>query len=264
MENRNRALLKLLRSIILVLACFLCLSQSGFSGELSDFEQDATRNEDNNKTENNDHYYHEHHGFWYSFFDVLFDTVIVGGGEMSRHRVKGTPYQYAEFLKPRQLGEALIPFFRADGEYQNVIGDISAYSLRAEGGYGAWGIQARNTHYKEKNPADNLDYLQVYGLYRMSFGNHVEIDLGLGSSTLSGRERNSGTSFTMPILVHPNNLIGFELRPSWTDINGSGVSDWDFSMDLNYRFTALRIGYRWVRSEHEGLNGPYIGVSFRF
>ena len=264
MKNRNMPLLKLLRYSLVILACFLCLSQPGFSGELSDFEHDATRNEDNSRSENGDHEHHEHHGFWYSFFDALFDTVIVGGGEMSWHRVKGTPYQYAEFLKPRQSGEALIPFFRTDGEYQNVIGDISAYSLRAEGGYGSWGIQARNTRYKEKNPADKLDYFQIYGLYRMSFGNHVEMDLGLGSSTLKGKGRNSGISFTMPVLIHPNKLIGFELRPSWTDINGSGVSDWDFGMDLNYRYTAVRIGYRWVHSRHEELSGPYVGISFRF
>lgn len=264
MANRNAGLLKLLRSIILVPACLLCLCQSGFSGELSDFEQDATRNEDNNKTGDTGHGYHEHHGFWDSFFDALFDTVIVGGGEMSNYRVKGTPNQYAEFLKPRQPGEALIPFFKVDGEYQNVIGDIAAYSLRAEGGYGAWGIQVRNTHYREKNPADKLDYFQAYGLYRMSFGNHIEIDLGLGSSTLKGRERNSGVSFTIPILVHPNKHIGFELRPSWSDTHGGGVNDWDLAMDLDYGHTAARIGYRWVYSRHEELKGPYIGVSFRF
>jgi hypothetical protein len=52
MENRNMALLKLLRRSLVILACLLCLCQSGFSGELSDFEQDATSSENNNKTEN--------------------------------------------------------------------------------------------------------------------------------------------------------------------------------------------------------------------
>jgi hypothetical protein len=55
MGNRNRALLKLLRHSLVILACLLCLSQSGFSGELSDFEQDATRNGDNKNTESSEH-----------------------------------------------------------------------------------------------------------------------------------------------------------------------------------------------------------------
>jgi hypothetical protein len=247
------------RHVILVLACLLCFSHSALSSDLGDFEQDATEGENDKKAADND----QDDGFWDPVFDFMFDTVIVGGGEISWQRLKGTQHEDLGFIKPRQPGEALIPFFRFDSEYQNATGDVYAYDFRVEGGYGPFGIQVRDTHYEEKDPPDKLDYLQIYGLYRMSLGNYVEIDFGLGASTLKGEEHNSGGSFTMPILVHPARFIGIELRPAWTYINGRYLDDWDLGMDFDYRYAALRIGYRWVHSEHEGLNGPYVGISFR-
>jgi hypothetical protein len=251
------------RHAILVLACLLCFSQSALSSDLGDFEQDATTDETDKKTGDNDYYNDSDHGFLDSFFYAVFDFALVGGGETSWQRVKWTQEEDFVSLKPRQPGEALIPFFRFDSEYQNATGDVYAYDFRVEGGYGPIGLQVRDTHYEEKDPPDKLDYLQIYGLYRMSLGNYVEIDFGLGASTLKGEEHNSGGSFTMPILVHPNRFIGIELRPAWTYINGRYLDDWDLGMDFDYRYAALRIGYRWVHSEHEGLDGPYVGISFR-
>jgi hypothetical protein len=250
------------RHVVIILACLLCLSQSAPGGELSDFEKDATRDENSQKTSDKDS--DDDEGFWDSIFRGIFDTVIAGAGKISWYRVKGARNENSQFIKPRQPGEELIPFFRIDSQYQHVSDDVSAIDLRAEGGYGPIGVQVRNTHYREKSPDYRLDLTQVYGLYRMSFGNNVEVDFGLGPATLKGKSHNNGTSVTLPFLVNAGEWIGFEFRPSWTYINNNQVTDYDFAMDLHYRYTAMRLGYRFLHSEHRSLDGPYIGVSFRF
>jgi hypothetical protein len=98
----------------------------------------------------------------------------------------------------------------------------------------------------------------------MSFGNHVEFDLGLGSSILDGENRKSGFSLTTPVLIHPKEFIGIEFRPTWSTINGNPLDDYDLGIVLSRSYGSLRLGYRWMRSEHESLDGPYFGVSFKF
>ena len=253
------------RHVICVLVCLLCFSQPVLSGELADFEQDATKEEPEKKTviiHKDDDDDDEEDGFWDTVLMLTIGGLYIGG-KQSWDRVQ-VPQSELKFLQPRHLGEAVIPFFRFDGGYQNVAADMAAYDARAESGYGPFGVQVRYTHYQEDDPADELDLLQVHGLYRMSFGNHVECDLGIGFSSLQGEERHTGFSLTTPILVHPKEFFGIELRPSWSTIHANLLSDYDLGVVLSYRYAALRVGYRWMHSEHEALDGPYIGFSFRF
>jgi hypothetical protein len=251
---------------VCLLVCLVFFSQPASGGELGDLEQDATKG---GQSEDREHGYGDNHNddCWDSCFDELFEhmvwDVLEAGWTMSWNRAKGIQSEEYKTLKPRHSGEALIPVLRVDAEYQNVKGDVSAYDIRCEAGYGPIGLQVRNTHYREKSPADKLNFLQIQGLYRMSVGNKFEIDLGFGSSNLYGKKDHSGPSLSTSILVHPNEVIGFELRQSWTSFNANELSDYDFGMDLKYKRAALRMGYRWVRSEHESLNGPYVGISFR-
>jgi len=98
----------------------------------------------------------------------------------------------------------------------------------------------------------------------MALSNELEIQLGLGQFSLEGDTKHSNTSFTLPILYHPTNWLGFEFRPAWTTINGNSIADYDVSIITGWDYVSLKLGYRAIQSPNETLDGPYIGLSIRF
>lgn len=187
--------------------------------------------------------------------EILFEGALIGimaGGVSSYERVTSGEREY---------GEPLIPFARLDLSVQNVNSDVTAWDSRAEFGFGPFGFQVRSTRYKEDEPDDAIEVLQLYWLYRMSAGPFFELDLALGSLTLDGDERHEGFSFSLPITVRPTERIGFEFRPAWANLNGIGVEDYDLAVSLGGRYVSLRIGYRWFMNWRSSLDGPYAGVS---
>ncbi|MBE9503467.1 MAG: hypothetical protein IME96_04770 [Proteobacteria bacterium] len=133
--------------------------------------------------------------------------------------------------------------------------DVNAHDSRLEVGYGPLAIHYNKTRYEEENPSDELDVKRVYGLYHMSLGSQVEVDLGLGKLTMNGNSHNSRRSFTMPILIHASEYIGFELRPAWA----SNIEDYDASALFSWRYLSLKLGYRWLDRPNESLKSPYAG-----
>jgi hypothetical protein len=158
------------------------------------------------------------------------------------------------------MGEALIPFARFDLSYQDVESDVDAWDYRLEGGYGPVGLQCNLTHYSEETPEDDLDMLRFYGMYRMSFGTIVEVDLGLGALTIDGNGRDTRFSLTVPVRIYPTDWLGIEIRPAWAD----NVTDCDIALLLTAPYVSLKAGYRWVSSPTESLNGPYAGLAVHF
>ncbi|MGA1871722.1 MAG: hypothetical protein ACMUJM_24605 [bacterium] len=169
--------------------------------------------------------------------------------------------------EPRELGYPLSPFFRIDIGYQNVESDIYATDSRIEGGYGLIGAQFRKTVYMEDTPSDELSITHIHALSRILFGGGkeevLEIDMGIGASIINGDNTNSGISFSSALLFYPLKIVGFEFRPCWSSINDNSLSDYDMGLLFNWLYVSLRIGYRWVESENESLNGSYVGFSFR-
>ncbi len=188
----------------------------------------------------------------------VFEFTLLAGGVCSWERVSPEA-QPADEPAPRILGEPLIPFARCDLGYQRVSSDIHALDVRAEGGYGPLGVQFELTRYREHAAGDDLDLQRILGVYRMSFGSYVETDLGFGALTVSGDQTTSSFLFSIPLLIHPSAHWGIELRPAWSD----RVSDYDVAALLTWRYASLKAGYRWVRSPHESLDGPYVGLSLR-
>jgi hypothetical protein len=160
----------------------------------------------------------------------------------------------------RDFGEPQIPFVRLDFSFQDVESDVYAYDYRVEGGYGPLGLQFDQTHYRETIPGDELNLIRLYGLYRMSFGSNVEMDLGFGALTIDGDDYDSRFSFTTPILIYPSDHVGIELRPAWA----ANVSDYDVGLLATWRYSSIKVGYRWVKSPDESLNGPYVGLSVHY
>lgn len=190
---------------------------------------------------------------------------IAKGGALSMDRVNpdSLAAQHNEQML-RKEGEALIPFVRMDTLYQESNEDIAAWDSFLIAGYGAAGLQVRRTVYKETEPADKLRILEYHALYRMSFGRQTEVDFGAGSMVLDGAQKHRGFSLTIPVRVHPSEHYGFEFRPVWSFINENTIQDYDVAALLGWRFVSLTAGYRWLRSPHESLRGPELGVSIRW
>jgi hypothetical protein len=169
-----------------------------------------------------------------------------------------------EDARLRHPGEALIPFVALDVNAQNVESDVWAWDVRGEIGYACFGFQARRTHYREAEPRDELNAQAFHFLYRMSFGPHVEVDLGFGALELRGNAVNRGFSFTMPVLVYPTENFGIEYRPAWSTIDENRLYDHDLSLVLGFRYGFIRGGYRWFYGDNESLSGPQAGVSLRW
>jgi hypothetical protein len=259
---------KIFYCLICSTAAFLLVTQPVRAGKLDDFEKGLIEWKDGDDKEEEpqkDNFPGSCFGdFFGSCLGEFFSTMISNGSSASQERVRpDRGHDIAEGLKSREPGEALIPFFRLDANYQDVESDVYAFDWRIEGGYGPLGIQFRQTDYREENPPDNLRVRQIHGLGRLSFGNRIEIDLGLGASFIEGNNKYSGISLTIPILIYPKEFIGFEFRPSWASINEYSINDYDLGILLNRRYVSLRIGYRWVQSANESLNGLYGGLSFR-
>lgn len=227
------------------------------AGTLKSFEKAATLPGNHGKDERSFYEVDEDSGVAELLEELVVPVaqVIAFGGINSSNRVSGAGEE------PRRSGDALLARLRVDACYQKVEDDVDAFDLRAEAGYGFFGIQTRHTRFWEVHPADTLGVTQAHLLYRMSFGSQVECDLGVGALLLDGRRTTSGISFTLPLLIHPTRNFGVEFRPAWGDMNGRAVDDYDLAVLLGDRHVSLKLGYRWLMSGQRDLSGPEAGVS---
>jgi hypothetical protein len=274
--------LKMLSYLLCLAIIVLLIPASGVAGNLDDFEKDTQRTRGKEARDSSGDENEDPLGSCIGdvvgditinclgdFLSSLFTTTIVEGSSASMERVHPDDEEKklsrpeakpTKGIKPHQLGEALLPFIRIDGSYQDVKSDISAFDYRAEIGYGPLGFQVRQTQYQESNPHDELRITQIHSLLRLSFDHRVEVDLGLGTFTINGDDQQKRFSFTSPIFIYPKEFIGIEFRPT---LNEGSVNDYDLGMALSLPYISLRMGYRWVVSIHESLDGPYLGFSFR-
>jgi len=192
--------------------------------------------------------------------------LLSDGGAESWSRVEsmGMPDAGGKGVRPRREGEALIPVLRIDVTYQNAGSDITAWDYRFEAGYGPVGFQMRRTVYDENAPAASLEVFEYHALYRMSAGSKLEVDLGVGAMILNGLQSNNGYSVTVPILYHPTDFYGLEFRPVWSSINENDIQDFDLAVLFGWRYASVKAGYRWLRSPHQSLDGPEIGIALRW
>ncbi|NOY68419.1 MAG: hypothetical protein GXP53_02850 [Deltaproteobacteria bacterium] len=257
--------------LCIIISLLLCFSSHCYGGKLESFENDATTHrEDNEKTDH--HYFNtEDSEDTDDFLSDVAGFVTIGilggmtlGGVSSWKRVCPSGDTEISDATPRKAGEPLIPFFRADISRQNLESDVNALDFRAEVGYGPFALHYNQTRFHENEPKDKLDLIRIYGVYRMSFSTLVELDLGLGTLIINGKNENSGFSFTLPFIIRPVKYVGVEFRPAWSSVNGTDVNDYDIAIMLGEKYASLKLGYRWLHSVEESLNGPYAGVSLYF
>lgn len=270
----------------ILLFCLLFFSFSMIAGTLDDFEKDVittpeTKSKSNpsSSSKKSSNKRHEKHRSIYSssysncdvflgcFMDELFwrmmeITVLVAieGGKMSVERTQGVDDTLSS-MAPRTIGEPLLPFIRFDAHYQNAKGDVSGIDLKLELGYSLLGINLRRARFRELSPSDELDLSYIHGLYRMSLGNHVGLNVGYGRATLKGEQKSSGSSVTFPLLFHWSERLGIEGSYTASKINRNWLKDTEISLVVTERFASLSFGYRSIRGPFKNLQGPFMGLS---
>ncbi len=259
------------KTTILIALMGIFFSQPSFSGQLDNFEETATKKtgsgSSNSKSSSDDD-----SDFLGDCLGSMLEDAFIGiatgishlGGISMARAGSDTSRNREDKIIIREKGEALLSNIRFDYSYQNVQDDIYANDYRLEIGYGAFGLEARQTDFFEKSPKDELGLTYIHGLLRLSAGNYVEIAPGVGTIEMDGNKNNNGFSFTLPVLIHPSKRFGFECRPTWSKINGNSIRDIDFAVLYGIDHASLKIGYRALRTGGEDLKGPYSGISMRY
>lgn len=248
---------------VLILTLLFVATPSSYCGKLDSFESSvkneySSQNNDNYDNSNNDND-NELANF---VFELLYYIALYGGSNSFDRVDDSLDNNIESRTELREKGELLIPFFRVDMSYQKNNENISAYDYRLEAGYAAFAVNIQQTLYYEDSINDSLKLSRLYGAYRMSFGTHVEIDLGIGRFDVNGNEKNSYLYVTLPILIHPTPNLGFEFRPS----AGGNYSEIDASIilkseeHLKSKDVAIKLGYKKISTSSNSLQGPYVGI----
>lgn len=256
-------------STILFSLCFAALPAR--AGELDDFEADSSADTPIRP------YYHSSGSPHYDcqqrggeclgerlVVDAVFtvtESLLGFGLANSTARVD---YAGERGVTPRLPGEPLLPNLRLDGYYQQTNIDAEGGDLRLELGNGPIALQARHTRYYENNPRDELGYTQIHLMARLSFGDMVGLNLGVGGASLEGNNYTSGASFTAPILLHPSRHFGLEFRPTVSYFNDVAFHDWDTMLMFTQGQASLLLGYRVLENPASAISGPYAGLSFHY
>lgn len=232
------------------------------AGKLDAFERDVNKPAPP-KEQPQDRNDHEEPDALDDFWGQLFILPFWYGGSESLVRIDPGLSGLDSDLPPREPGEALIPFVRADLDWQHIEDGLTAWNVGGEVGYGPLGLRAGRLRFTEElddGTEDQLDLTTLLGLYRMSFAACIEIDLGAGALWIDGDQETSSAAFTAGLAVHPHPDYGFEFRPLWAD----NLSIYDLGLCAGVDYIGLKAGWRWTESPEESLNGPYIGATLRY
>lgn len=239
------------------------------AGTLDAFEEDATRDRRSDDSTRRRDSVWDSDTMWgrlgADFVGSLIWVSLVAPGQASWARTAGDMDRLTEFdMEPRQPGDPLLPLVRFDFAHFDLQSNVEALDFRLQAGYGPFAVEINPTFYKEQAPAANLDLYRIWGLYRLTYHNRIEVNLGVGAIVLDGNETNTGFSYTTPVLVRPYDWLLLEFRPIWSEIKGSSIDEYEIGALLNWQNIAVKGGYRWTRSPNVSLNGPFFGLSIRY
>ncbi len=266
--------LKSLQPTLTAPSLLLVLSGAAFGGALDDFEKDATQDrgaeeqasnqqdcQSASECDEDDHSGNFCIDIVSSIFGSVTDAILTVGSHNTE--VRASSNNSNTYITPREPGSPLLPLLRLDGSRHDLNNGLLGDDVRIELARSLLGVQARVTNFKETNPSDSLKLTSIHGLYRLSYGNTVGINLGLGISNLDGNSSTTGFSFTIPVYWHFHENLGIEYKPTFSQFNGTDVIDSDASLMFTYHAASLMLGHRTISSPNESLSGTYIGLSIR-
>ena len=279
LSTRNKAMrheyvnMHLFRAVLglLFLVCAL-YGISVFGGELSDFEQDVVKGEEHHsqkggvntrdRLSSSLEYEDDCVSFGdcvFGIFIEIFSDVFVVLERESMAWVRGDGGSLG-----RQAGDVMLPVARVGFFHQNLQHDVEANKVNLEFGYGTWAIAMSETQYQEKQPNDELTLKDIYGLYRLTITPNFGVGLGIGYQELIGKQRTSGSLFTIPIEMKAGGVWGIGFQGKWANLDGSPIEAYDFSIARHFPYSSVMVGYEHLSSENESLHGPYIGLSLQW
>lgn len=251
----------LVRNAGVAMLCLMASTRGG-AGTLAGFEKVATQQSDPPRASVSRETANDDDDYWPLVVLDIVGDIISYGGRLSLDRVRSDPGFSG--ISPREIGSPDLPFFRVDLGYQDLESGVEAFDGRLEAGYGPAGLQYRLTHLQQGHTHEQLGLSYIHGLYRISASDAFEFGIGLGQISLDGEARNSGASLTVPINIYPLREVGLRLVPTWSDMNGNSIRDYDGSVAYVKKYFSVRLGYREIQSHQEELRGPYAGVSFHY
>ncbi|WP_419659865.1 hypothetical protein [Desulfosarcina variabilis] len=155
--------------------------------------------------------------------------------------------------------------FRADAAYRFVDKNIYAWDFHVEMCYSVFGISISDSEYYEDEPANELRLTYVHGfLHLPPITDSVDLNVAAGSVTMKGDESNSGYSISLPVRINLRKYLFLEVRPVWSWIHHSPIKDCEVCITAGHENISAKVGYRFVASENESLDGPFIGLTFKF
>lgn len=152
----------------------------------------------------------------------------------------------------------------ADLQYQKINTHISTINLNFEVSNGRQGIHGLVSNFFDSSSADDLQYIQVHGLYKPLGQRNFSLSLGVGIGSLRGKHTTSGFSIYIPIRYKLNRIFSAEAHGSITSLNQNPIIDTRLSIKVGYQRTSLVLSYLSFHSPGESLHGPALGVSYTF
>jgi hypothetical protein len=160
----------------------------------------------------------------------------------------------------RDDGDILIPFVRYDFAYQHITSSINADSNRLEAGYGPYAFSLEQYTFRESAPSFTLTVDSATFLYRISLSKAAEVDFGLGHTTITGAQRTTLNTVTLPVKIALTDNTALELRPAWSGT----LADYELALHWGMPYWSAKIGVRTLNSPGTSLRGPFAGFSLHF
>ena len=254
------------------------LSVQAVGGQLDDFEATGKSKNSRSSESLRPHYSHGYDSYRHDSYDNflwLFFSPLYNGRYDDSIRYDSEHGGTNEWdLIVHSPGAPVLPYVRADYNWQYLNSNLVADDVRLEAGYKCLAFHGRRTRYAEKNPTDDSDINQFYGVIRVG-GEDVdesdrtnwgEVGIGIGGMQQIGNSEFSSWALTVPLKIYPAEWIGVEFHPAWYRPQDRVIGDYDLSVSLGWRFVQFRGGYRWLWVQGVGhkLNGPYAGLSVSF
>jgi hypothetical protein len=160
----------------------------------------------------------------------------------------------------RNEGDILIPFIRYDFAYQKIASNIHANSHRLEAGYGPFAVFLEEYILNETAPDNTLKVSRQLLLYRMSPDPMFEVDFGIGQSIVSGVQRTTLDTISLPIKVVFSENVALAFRPAWAGV----MSDYEIALHIGQQYGSINVGYRTLNAPDSRLSGPFAGLSIYY
>lgn len=199
--------------------------------------------------------YHCHHHCDDAGAELVFWTFIALG--------YGGQYSVA-YMDERERGELLLPILRVESSFLYDDARRGAYGTLIEGGWGFLGARANYWDHFDVSTDDHVAMITWHLLYRATFGEYLEIDLGGGGIEIGGDNEKHGGSGVFGVRWRPDERLSVEYFRSWHDIEREDYSEHDLAFRVNLEGVHFKLGYRYLGLPERNLKGPYAGIGVTF